>query len=131
MKALIISLILFFLLLTGILLNAKFTIEVSEQLCAYSKQLDSQKSSEQTLKDLSAYWKQVSAILKWTVSKRTLARVEEAILSLQAAYTHNDHYAFAQSRALLVDVAHEFAEKDAIIVFLFSQDAKKGATSTN
>jgi len=129
MKALIISLLLFFLLLAGILLNAKFTIEVSEQLCAYSKQLDSQKSHEQTLQELSTYWKQVSGILEWTVSKRTLARIEEAILSLQAAHIHNDHYAFAKNRALLDEVAHEFSKNEAIIIF--SQDEKKGATSTN
>ncbi|MBQ8344895.1 MAG: DUF4363 family protein [Clostridia bacterium] len=114
MKDLIISLILFSLVLTGVGLNAAYVRNVSAQLIDFAEALSASSDPEDTVSTLTDYWEHAKGYLIWTVEHQELRQISEAVLSLQAAYRCDDSAAFERYRSLLAELGAELAHAESI-----------------
>ncbi len=110
MKAWIISLCLFLLLIAAIIGNAIYIHRVAAHLCAVTDALcfEGAKTGE-ALDELAAYWDRHRAFVSLSISYRELDRVCETLISLRAAYNTQNASDFECYRQLLADAADEIS----------------------
>ena len=130
MKDLIISLVLFALILTGIALNAHYINSVSDDLTSYASRLTTEENTDTLLQELSERWKKAQRILDWTVPHRETEKISEIILSLQTAAECGDLTAFSRYRKLLEHAAEGLKRAENIAFSFFSQDANMRLNTT-
>ena len=110
MKAWIISLCLFVLLIGAIIGNAVYIHRVAAHLCAAADSLCFENAqTAETLDELMAYWDRHRAFVSLSISYRELDRVCETLISLRAAYDTQNASDFECYRRLLLDAADEIS----------------------
>ena len=110
MKAWIISLVLFILLLGLIIGNAVYIHRVAARLCEISDSLVfDEEETEARFEMLEAYWERNRAFIALSISYRELDRVAEMMISLRSAYETKNASDFEEYRRLFRDVADEIS----------------------
>ena len=110
MKAWIISLCLFVILIGAIIGNAVYIHRVAEHLCSVTQSLcfeDERSASE--LEALEAYWRRHRPFVSLSIGYRELDHVCEVLISLRAAYDSGNSSDFECYRRLLSDAADEIS----------------------
>lgn len=110
MKAWIISLCLFILLIGVIIGNAFYIHRVAAHLCEISDSLTFEEEETETcLEMLEAYWERHRTFVALSISYRELDRVSEAMISLRSAYDTKNASDFEEYRRLFRDAADEIS----------------------
>lgn len=110
MKAWIVSLCLFVLLLGIIVFNAVYVHRVSDHLSEVLNSLSADAANTQDELDaLDAYWEKHHPLVALSIGYRELDHVSETLISLRAAYQSRNVSDFELYRQLCVDAADELA----------------------
>lgn len=110
MKAWIVSLCLFILLIGIIIGNAVYVHRVADHLCStlHALHFEDAKTAA-TLEELDAYWQRHHPFISLSISYRELDHVSETMISLRAAYDTQNVSDFEGYRQLLLDAADELS----------------------
>lgn len=118
MKAFVLSLLLFIIILLAVLLHGQYVTHVSEHLLSYTARLKSHENIADTISELSAFWKKSEAILRWTSRQKELKCIREAILGLRVSFEQEDSLGFAYRVEQLSDLAEELTKFERLHFFL-------------
>lgn len=112
MKAVIISIILFCLLLGGILWNGIFANEVSGVLVEYGERLS--EPCEDTLSSLENYWESKRNLLGLSISGTYLDGVEKTIIAMRAAFESGNGSEYLKNLSLFRRSAEDIGQAERI-----------------
>ena len=112
MKAVIISIILFCLLLVGIRWNAVFVREVSGVLEEYGEKLS--EPCDEDLKSLENYWESKREWLGISISGSYLDGVERTIISMRSAYESGDADEFRENLYIFRHIVSDVGKAERI-----------------
>ena len=123
MKALVISLLLFALMLGTLVLNAEYLSDIAEELELYTRSIPSfsenasyDPSRTEELDLLAEFWKRERKKVSLSVTVRIAEEIDEKICNMKAALTHDDKTEFDSSREHLLRIADGLRQYDRISV---------------
>ena len=112
MKAVVISIILFGLLLGGIYWNGTFVGQISGVLEEYGERLS--EPCEDDLKSLEDYWESKRELLGLSVSGTYLDGMDRTIISMRAAYESGDSQEYLKQISIFRHTAKEMGNAERV-----------------
>lgn len=119
MKAFIIALLLFSLLIFGVIFNAIYINEASERLCAavYALPEVSSPDCASAIEEVYAEWKNRRHIIELSTDLRRLTEIDTLLSTLCAAARSSDASEYDKTRAILGDLFSELRAFESLEFF--------------
>ena len=112
MKAFIISLLLFLLLIGCIILNTVFLNRSADHFRALAMAIETPENRRESLEELAATWEKQKKWIGLTVSFRELDHFGEIITQLHWAYEQKNEQEFQKYRSLFLDAIEEITRTE-------------------
>ena len=110
MRAVGISVILFFALILCMTANSVYIDSSAEYISQISSSLDDKSTREQVLSDLDEFWVKNRRLIELTVPRDQLSDLSAVIVCLKNAASHGNEEDFDKYRGMLFDMAKDLGK---------------------
>ena len=120
MKAFLLSLLLFSLMVGAIILNSRYLLSVSSELYARTEALPAitgssvSEEAEAMLSGLTVYWKKHRSAVSFTVQMRVIEGIDDALGALSASAEYGCATEFERAREHLLRITEDLGYYDRI-----------------
>ena len=105
MKALPITILIFLIMISVIIINVGFINRTSRTMHSLLDNLDESSEREVGISELECFWKNNQSIVGLSISNTQLDNISSLVICLRCSYEEKDDTEFERYRALLYDAA--------------------------
>lgn len=116
MRSFIITVILFCIVLSAIILNAQYISRTTATIIEYTNENEFKKAPEDALLRLESFWEQNKILLEFSIGYRETDRMSELILDLRECIETQNSAEARRVRTLISDCASDIARLERLCI---------------